>query len=120
MRTIAAIAGVVLASLLSSCGRGGGGYETPSPAISPSGAISGRQLVLAASDVNAPDAPFATNDTAATAQPIPNPVTVAGFASITGSGPAGSRFASVPDQFDTYRVNLAAGQLVTLAVSQWN
>lgn len=67
-------------------------------------------------DVNDPLAPFQSNDTQAAAQPIPNPVTLGGYANIAGTGPAG-RSQAAGDQNDWYRVTLTADQIIALYVA---
>ena len=68
------------------------------------------------SDVNDPAAPFASNDDFPEAQPIPNPVTLGGYANVPGAGPEG-RSRAEGDEFDVFRVGLLGGQVVTLLVA---
>jgi serine protease len=68
------------------------------------------------SDSNDPDAVYIPNDTAVTAQDLPNPVTLTGFVNQPGSGPEGRSHAA-GDVVDVYRVSLRAGQRVTLTLA---
>ncbi len=67
-------------------------------------------------DDNDPDALYIPNDTAATAQALPNPVAVTGYVNQPGSGPEG-RSRAAGDVVDVYRVSLQAGQRVTLTLA---
>ncbi len=67
-------------------------------------------------DDNDPDALYIPNDTAATAQALPNPVTLTGYVNQPGSGPEG-RSRAAGDVVDVYRVSLQAGQRVTLTLA---
>lgn len=68
------------------------------------------------SDVNQPNAPFASNDDFPEAQRIPNPVTLGGYANAPGAGPEG-RSRTEGDEFDRFRVGLLGGQVVTLLIA---
>lgn len=137
-RVVAAGLSLCLAVGCSSGNSSGGGSE-PSPDYSPSCCgqgeehtgvaspptwrVSGTVLVsrgaVADNDSNNPFDSYLSNDTAETAQVGPNPGVVQGFLSATGFGPVNSRFATVGDVFDTYRIQLAAGQVVSVEVSAW-
>ncbi|MFA7536383.1 MAG: S8 family peptidase [Desulfuromonadales bacterium] len=108
-------------SILSGCGGGGGGsnHDGGTTSFTLSGTAIVGPGVTADSDVNDPEAPFASNDTPDGAQSASNPGTIIGYASSVGAGPAGSRFATTADLFDAYQVALAAGQVVSLEVSEW-
>ncbi|MFB3076713.1 MAG: S8 family serine peptidase, partial [Lysobacterales bacterium] len=67
-------------------------------------------------DVNDPNAQSIPNSTPATAQAIPNPITVGGYVNVPGAGEIGPLQAS-GDVSDYYRVNLIAGQTITLLVA---
>ena len=67
------------------------------------------------SDGDDPRAVYISNDTAATAQALPNPVTVTGYVNPPGSGPEG-RSRPSGDVVDVYQVSLQAGQRVTLTI----
>jgi serine protease len=56
------------------------------------------------------------NDAAATAQVLPNPVTLTGYVNQPGSGVAG-RSRATADVVDVYRVSLQAGQRVALTIA---
>ncbi|MCB1888484.1 MAG: S8 family serine peptidase [Rhodocyclaceae bacterium] len=110
--------------VLAGCGGGGGGGDDgggdPSGPASISGTASVPDGVTTDSDVNDPNAVFTRNDTPATAQPIPNPGTVTGFATKTPFGQSNSRFASDTDEFDGYQADLVAGQTLVLRIGGWN
>lgn len=67
-------------------------------------------------DVNDAAAPHTPNDTLDTAQPLPNPVTLGGYANVAGAGTPGRSYES-GDPVDVYRVALAEGQTVRLFVA---
>ncbi|MCH8137036.1 MAG: hypothetical protein IIB77_13755 [Proteobacteria bacterium] len=67
------------------------------------------------SDVNNLDAPYAPNDSPGTAQILPNPVTVGGYANRRNRGPSG-RSQLIGDQQDFYRGVLTVGQTITLRI----
>lgn len=97
------------------CGGGSGpsGNAAPEPPFDVAGEI---QIAFASAvdrDVNDTQALYAANDTPASAQPLPNPVTLGGYANVAGEGAPGRSF-SAGDPFDDYRVALAAGQTVRL------
>ena len=91
------------------------GFDGPS--FNVTGELSPVNNLVVDSDVNNPDFPFASNDTADTAQALPNPVRLAGFASASGSGNDDSRFAGEGDVLDVYRIRMAAGQAAFMEVS---
>jgi serine protease len=112
-------AAALFASL--ACGGGGGSGEGGSSSSqAQSFSVSGEIQIAYASaidgDVNDPAAPYKPNDTPATAQAIPNPVTLGGYANVALQGAAGRSF-SFGDPFDYYSVSLAAGQTVRLFMS---
>ena len=116
------VAGSLLAALaaLAACGGGGGGGggSPPPSTFSISGSVSVADGVVVDADVNDPNAPAGTNNTPATAQDLPNPVMVAGYATALPTGFPGDRFQNVPDEFDGYRATLAAGQVILLSISE--
>jgi serine protease len=67
-------------------------------------------------DGNDPNAIFVSNDTAATAQTLPNRVVVTGSVNQPGSGPAG-RSRATGDLVDVYQVSLGTGDRVTLTIA---
>ncbi len=67
------------------------------------------------SDVNDPNVPLVRNGLPGTAQILPNPVTLGGYANEPGAGPPGQLRAG-GDVEDIYRVSLLAGQVVELVV----
>lgn len=73
------------------------------------------EIAVDSDDGSNPDAISILNDTARTAQILPNPVTVTGYVNQPGSGPEGrSRVAG--DLADVYQVSLKAGDRVTLTI----
>ncbi len=116
----ALLTGAVFALLLQACGGGGGGGDNPSPPpvqkYTLSGTVRPAAGVAIDSDVNDPTALYQPNDTIADAQPIPNPVTLGGYANQPGSGPVG-RSRSVGDVVDVYRVSLLTGQSLNLFIA---
>ena len=119
----ALLIGTVFGLLLQACG-GGGGSDSPSPPPPPppeqkytlSGVVRPAAGAAIDSDVNDPAAPYQANDAVADAQPIPNPVTLGGYANQPGSGPPG-RSRIVGDSMDFYRVNLLADQALNLFIA---
>jgi serine protease len=69
------------------------------------------------SDINDPNAPFTRNNAIGQEQPIPNPVTLGGFAADAPTGLAGDRFEFENDEEDGYRITLYQGQTITLQIS---
>jgi serine protease len=109
--------------LLQACGGGGGGGgDNPPPPPPPpqnytlSGTVRPAAGAAIDSDVNDPVAIYQSNGTVADAQPIPNPVTLGGYANQPGSGPIG-RSRSAGDVVDVYRVNLLVGQSLNLFIA---
>jgi serine protease len=82
-----------------------------------SGTLSAPSFNATDSDVNDPLASYAPNDTAAQAQPLPNPATVGGFVTALATGVTGDRFQSAADVDDFYVVTLAGGEVITLSIS---
>lgn len=99
--------------VLAGCGGGGGGGST---GFTVSGTIQAAAGNAVDSDVNDPFAPYASNDSIAAAQSIPNPVVVGGYLNQPGTGPAGRSHAS-GDTSDYYRISLTANQLVVLNIA---
>ncbi|MCG8592035.1 MAG: S8 family serine peptidase [Proteobacteria bacterium] len=117
---------LLLACLALACGGGDGGGSSSddggggSSGLRVSGTLFAPSRTAADSDVNAqptdptaPPVPSTPNDTPATAQLIPNPVTVGGYVNVAGQGSAG-RSQMAGDAADYYRVSLAAMQTVRL------
>ncbi len=122
---------VFFSSLMAvSCGGGSDGPAATGAGVGQAGAertgfsVSGLATVgsglISDSDTNDPYAYFSANDTAADAQPGPNPGIVLGYLSAVPYGPTGSRFANQADTFDTYKVSLAAGQRVAVQMAGWD
>lgn len=91
-------------------------HSTTSSPVSVVGVISAAAGSSVDSDVNDPNAPYASNNTAATAQVIGNPAIVGGYANRAGTGNSG-RLQADGDTDDIYRVDLVAGQVLTLTIA---
>ena len=128
-------AAVAISLLASACGGGGGGgsaASTPAPAPAPapeptpeptafftiSGTVTASGSQVSDSDNNDPARESISNDTPATAQPIPNPITLGGYINEPGAGAAG-RSQAGGDVDDMFRVELLAGQSVTMLVADF-
>ena len=124
----------VTALLTTACGGGGGGNSgstapvpppEPPPAPAPltfslSGTITASPSQAVDWDTNDPN-PVGTrrsNDTVGTAQPIPNPITLGGYVNEAETGAEGASYTS-GDENDYFRVELFAGQSVTMLVADF-
>ncbi len=121
IRGSALLTGAMLAMLLQACGGGGGDSSSPPPPppaqkYTLSGIVRPAAGAAIDNDVNDPNALYQSNNTIADAQPIPNPVTLGGYANQPGSGPAG-RSRNSGDTADIYRVNLLEGQQISLLIA---
>jgi serine protease len=114
-------------SFLASCGDGGGGGGgivaeldpfLPGGKFTLSGKIVVPAVATVDSDTNDLNAPFASNDTPNEASTIGNPITLGGYVNVAGTGEPG-RSQVAGDRDDYYRVELLAGQVVTLLVSDF-
>ncbi|MEZ5543210.1 MAG: S8 family serine peptidase [Pseudomonadota bacterium] len=110
----AVLAAAMLA--LTGCGGGGGDSTAASTGYTLSGSIQAAAGNAVDSDVNDPFAPYASNDSVAAAQVIPNPVVVGGYLNQPGGGPDG-RSRSSGDISDFYRISMATNQLVILNIA---
>jgi len=106
------------------CGGGGGNNDgesapepEPIPKVTLSGSIEAAAGNAVDSDVNDINAQSHSNNDPASAQPIPNPVTLGGYVNRPGAGPSGASKA-IGDIRDWYRVSLTAGQTVTLFIAE--
>jgi serine protease len=127
---------VILVSLalgLAACGGGGDDDTTGfSPGLPPggvpapgaggssgfvvTGVISVPESTNVDSDVNDPNADYASNDTANLAQLVSNPISLGGYVNLPGIGEDG-RSKDSGDVSDFYRFTFIAGQQVTLSIS---
>lgn len=89
----------------------------PPPSFNVSGTITAAGRFVTDSDVNDPAADYIPNDTFAQAQKLPNPVVVGGYVNFLQTGPQGRSFAN-GDPSDFFSVDLAAGQVITLYISE--
>jgi len=123
--------------MVSACGGGGGGgsstnNNTPDPAPPPeppaptpqtptyslTGVITASASQAVDSDTNDPARVAVSNDSIAVAQSIGNPVTLGGYVNLPGAGAQG-RSQETGDREDFYRVELLAGQTVTMIVADF-
>lgn len=74
------------------------------------------EIAVDSDDGSNPDTVYIPNDTIATAQVLPNPVTVTGYVNQPGSG-SESRSRVAGDVVDVFQVSLQAGQRVTLTMA---
>lgn len=136
MRTVVrrTLAGLTLSLLVTACGGGGGGgssaNSSPNPPVDPvdpnppaatftlSGSIASSSSQTADSDTNDPTQRALSNDNPASAQSIPNPITVGGYINLPGEGAAG-RSQQSGDLDDFFRVDLLAGQHITMLVGDF-
>ncbi len=81
-----------------------------------SGVITAADSSLVDSDVNDPQAFYLENNYFSTAQPVGNPLNLAGYVNVPYRGEEGRSFVS-GDRDDVFRVDLIAGQRVTLIIS---
>ncbi len=123
-RPAAVSAALLLALCLASCGGGGGAAPQSSSAPPPAasgfniaGAISVAEGTAVDGDLNDPAAAFAFNNQPASAQVLPVPVTLGGYVNVAGAGPSG-RSQALGDSSDFFRVNLLAGQALTLLIGE--
>lgn len=112
---------LALFATLAACGGGGGG-DSPPPAPTDtvytlSGSINPVPGIGMDSDVNDPTAPYRENDRAESAQRLPSPVQLNGYANVPQEGSAGRSQAS-GDRLDHYQVDLESGATVTLFVAE--
>lgn len=133
------LACLALAMVLSACGGGGsssgggGGSPEPEPEPAPepeptppeqtpvfsiSGQLNVPANLVADSDNNNPEIIQRGNDTVGSAQPIANPTTLGGYVSQPQAGEPGAAQAA-GDIDDYFRVDLLAGQSVTLLVADF-
>ena len=121
---------------VSACSGGGGGgggstnAPTPTPAPSPappepeptrfvlSGTVTASASQAVDSDNNDPAGTAISNNSTSTAQAIPNPITLGGYINQPGSGAEGRSQLS-GDIDDFFRVDLLAGQRVTMIVADF-
>jgi serine protease len=117
---------LIAAALLTACGGGGGddgGSPDPDPGPAPgptkftvSGRIAAGAGLVVDSDVNDPNAPYASNDTGTTAQALSVPVTLGGYVNEAGAGVDG-RSKTNGDKYDIYKFSALAGQVASLIIS---
>ncbi len=99
--------------LICSCG------EDPTRALSPniSGTITAAVNNAVDGDTNDASSPVTANNSSATAQNLSNPVVLGGYSTAVATGVIGDRFENAADPQDWYRITLAAGQTITLTIS---
>ena len=111
----------VLIFMGTGCGGDDGGKSSTSStkAYTLSGTITAAANVTVDSDVNDTNEVYIANDTIAQAQEIPNPVTLGGFVNMALAGEAGRSY-TLGDPDDYFRVDLEAGDEVTLVVAAYD
>jgi serine protease len=90
----------------------------PEQSFTLTGTVTASASQAADSDNNDPARVAVGNDTAASAQPIPNPITLGGYVNQPGTGAEG-RSQAGGDIDDFFRVQLLAGQRVTMIVADF-
>lgn len=118
------IVSLCLAVFVAGCGGGGGSSSSgasPAPATySLSGTITAAAGTTVDSDTNDPDAVYIPNDDIGQEQPIPNPVVLGGFVTEQPTGSSQDRFGASADPSDVFEITLVAGQVIELAISDWD
>lgn len=123
---------VSISLLVSACGGGGGGNNTPAPVTPPdappveptpelfriAGTITASNSQAVDGDTNDPASVVQANDDIASAQTIPNPITLGGYVNRPGSGAPG-RSDVTGDTDDYFRVEMLAGQSITMLVADF-
>lgn len=84
-----------------------------------SGVITAADSSMIDSDVNDFRAPYSSNDDFLAAQVVGNPLNLAGYVNVADTGSEGRSFSS-GDVDDFFRVDLIAGQAITLTISDWS
>ncbi len=129
-RLLYLMAHVAISLITTACGGGGGGSSTTAPpAAAPpvdpplelfriSGTITASSSQAVDGDTNDSAGVTRANDTVASAQLIPNPVTLGGYVNQPGSGAPG-RSDVTGDVDDYFQVELLAGQRITMLVADF-
>ena len=127
------LAALAIAILATACGGGGGSSTSGTPSVPPvdpvdpnppaetftlSGTITTSASQAVDSDTNDPTPLAVSNDTPDNAQLIPNPITLGGYINVPGSGAQG-RSQQAGDLDDFFRVDLLAGQRITMLVGDF-
>ena len=89
------------------------------PKVTLSGTITAPSNTAVDSDVNDTNQTPASNNTIATAQSIPNPVTLGGYVNMAGSGEDGNSYSS-GDVDDYFKVSLSEGDSLFLSIADYN
>jgi serine protease len=114
------MAGILL-SVLAGCGSGSSDGANPPPpapalpAVALGGTIFAPTGIAIDGDVNDFNEAYFANDTLATAQPIANPISLAGYVNAANAGPAG-RSRLKGDRNDYFRVSLNEDDRIFLAI----
>ena len=112
-----ALSGALWTSLvcLSGCNESAYTQSTSAGSYSLTGSVSVPASAVIDGDVNNTETTLRSNDSAVSAQTIPNPVLVGGYVNQPGAGPAG-RSKTSGDVADFYRVALQTGQRIALFI----
>jgi serine protease len=126
----AVLASTAIALLASACGGGGGGGSSSGAPVDPvdpnppvevftlSGTITTSSAQTVDSDTNDPAHLAIGNNDPGTAQPIASPITLGGYVNQPGTGAPG-RSQQAGDVDDYFRVELLAGQRITMLVGDF-
>jgi len=82
-----------------------------------SGTVTAASNTAIDSDVNDPNAPYESNDSAEEAQEMPTPATLGGYLNTPGTGAKGRSFAA-GDKNDFFRVELLADERIVLNIAE--
>ncbi|MDG2326272.1 MAG: S8 family serine peptidase [Halioglobus sp.] len=93
-------------------------FKRAGPDFSLGGSIAAPASTVVDSDTNDPNASFASNDSCSMAATISNPTAIGGYINEAGTGTSGRSLAA-GDSDDYYKVELLAGQIITMAVADF-
>ncbi|MBN2427776.1 MAG: S8 family peptidase [Deltaproteobacteria bacterium] len=106
--------------LLATAGCGGGGGSSPAntTTVTLSGSVLVPSGVTIDSDVNDPNETYIANDSLATAQALPNPISLGGYVNVAGTGASGRSFAG-GDADDYFQVQCNTGDTISLTIADY-
>jgi serine protease len=124
------LAAIAISLLVAACGGGGGSSSNDAPPPSQpdplppqalftlSGTVTASASQAVDGDTNDSASAVVPNDTVETAQPLANPITLGGYINQPGTGAPG-RSRDSGDTDDYFRVELLAGQSITMLVADF-